>query len=137
MVDPDAQRVSKKQLDSGMLDDAEEELLHDYKGVRYLINDAYLTKQLDRRVNSPDKTIALIAAAQILRTNLNQLTDKQKQVIIGAMEGKSLREIAKEMNIHYTTVQEHLSIAKKKLAGLISNTKQMIQEGLEDAKDKD
>jgi DNA-directed RNA polymerase specialized sigma24 family protein len=127
MENQDALRFGKRQLfNSEDLKDLEGELLHDYKGTQYLINDRYFEKEKEKRHSSTDKEIALQAAAHLLRTNLEQLTDKQKRVIIGVMEGKSLRRISKEMKIHFTTVQEHLEIARRKLAGLINKTKEVI-----------
>jgi DNA-directed RNA polymerase specialized sigma24 family protein len=111
--------------------DFEQELLHDYEGNQYLINDAHYQRELQKRTSSFDKEISLNAAGQLLRSNLKQLTDKQKQVVIGVMENKTIREIAIEMNIYFTTAQEHLDTARKKLANLINTTKQTIKEELE------
>lgn len=123
MDDKDAYRIDH---DS---DDHEGDLLHDYTGVQYVVNDQYMERQIERRHNSVEKDIALNIAAQLLRSNLTQLTDRQKEVIIKTMEGKSLRAIAKEMKLNHNTVNEHLIAAREKLAGLINQTKGVLSNG--------
>lgn len=128
MVDKDAENVSKKQQFSHGNEDIEGELLHDYRGRRYLVNSDYVEKQKQLNAPSEEHEIELNIAHQLMESNLKQLTDKQKTVVIGRLEGKTLKKIADEMGIHYTTVQEHLQSAQKKLAKLINQTKNVITE---------
>jgi len=126
MENRDARKISKKQ--EKIFGDSKNELLHDYKGNRYLITNTFYEEQLRQRKNSPEKEIELIAAKQLMLSNLQQLTNKQKQVIIRTMEKKTLRQIGEEMGISHIAVNQHLQAARKKLAGLINKTKEILKE---------
>jgi RNA polymerase sigma-70 factor (family 1) len=62
-------------------------------------------------------------AIQIIHTAINKLSGKPKEVIkMELIEGKSLSEIASELNISYNTVQNHKSKAMQLLrAELLNN----------------
>lgn len=122
----DIRQVTKRQIEVQNL--SEDEIVHDYKGRRYLVNDDYIKDQLEQRRNSSDKEIALTAVRHLLHSNVKELTDRQKDVMIGIMKGKTLRKIAKDLNIHFSTVQEHVAIAKEKLERLINQTRSILKE---------
>lgn len=123
----DAMRVSKKQLEGGMFSHNTGELLRDYKGTSYLITDDYVQKQLEQRGVSNAHEMRLIAAKQILDTALDLLTDKQRQVFIGAYVNDTIRYTARVMGISTSTAQGHLKAARKKLADLINRTSDMLE----------
>lgn len=122
----DVRKVTRKQIDIERLD--ESEIVHDYEGKRYLVNDQYMDDQIVQRQNSPEKEIAIAAVRRLLHSDVKELTDRQKDVMIGIMEGKTLREIAEDLQLHFSTVQEHVAIAKKRLERLINQTKSILKE---------
>lgn len=130
MDSQDARKVTDEQIRVERF--SESEVVHDYTGQRYIINSDYVKQQLEQRTNSVDKEIALAAIRHLLHSDVQELTNRQKDVMIGIMEGKTFREIAIEMGIHYTTVQEHVSVAKEKLEKLINQTKGVISHGTDD-----
>ena len=127
MVDQDARKVTHSQIDSERL--AEDEVLHDYEGNRYSVNTDYVAKQLEQRQHSTEKEIALEAVKRLLHEDVNELSSRQKDVMIGLMQGKTVRRIAKDLDLHFTTVQEHIKVAKEKLEKLINQTKEVIING--------
>lgn len=131
MVDKDKLEFSGKEKLPEEFQHEEGELLHDYEGKRYLVNDDYLKRQKELRRNSRDKSIELKLAHNLLESNLRQLTKKQRDVMYYTMLKMSQSEIAKTMGISLNAVKQHLNLARKKLVKIITGTKQILKEGLD------
>jgi len=125
MADKDAYKVGRGSIPA----DLENELLHDHEGNQYVINDSYVREQLQQRVPSEGRELELQLAREMLNSNLRQLTERQKDVMYYTMVGKSQRDTAKLLGISQTAVSQHLSAARKKLAKLINQTKEVISHG--------
>ena len=115
---------------SDEFNDVDNELLHDDTGAQYLINDSFLKEQMERRTNSPDKEMDLQLARELLNSNLRQLTARQKDVLYYTMQNLTQYQIARKLHISTSAVQKHLGYARKKLARLITGTKEILKEGL-------
>ena len=136
MADKDAERISKKQqyhLED--YQDIDGELLHDSYGNRYLVNDDYVKRQRELRTPSTDKQIELDLAKELLASDLHRLTPQQKDVMYYTMQRFTQTEIAAKMNISVGSVKQHLGAARKKLAKIITGTKEILKEGLENGED--
>ena len=78
-------------------------------------------------VADPSTDVALQAERdedkERLHTALRKLTDKQRAVLLLYIEeGKSFRDIAKELGLNKDTVREHYFAAKKNLKKFLKNT---------------
>ena len=132
MAHKDAEKLNKHDVPTDM----QGELLRDDKGELWLVNDDYYKRTLDAHANSPDKEIELSLAKELLASDLHRLTPKQRDVMYFTMRRFTLDQIAHEMNLEVRTVRRHLEAAKKKLAKLITGTKEILKEGLENGEDE-
>jgi len=105
-------------------------LLRDSDGNKYMFSDEDYKEVLDSHTHSRSKQIELQIAKELLSSNLNRLTGRQREVMYYALLGYSLEGTAKEIGITSTTVQEHLERARKKLAKYITGTREILEEGL-------
>ena len=113
------------------LEEFDGEILHDGQGEAYEISDEYHKQQLERQSMSIDKEMELQLAKELLNSNLKRLTPKQRDVIYYTMLRYSQKEIAEKMKLSPETVKQHLYAAQKKLAKIITGTKQVLKEGLQ------
>jgi len=118
--------------------DEEDQLdrLRDTDGNQYEISEAYFKQAIKRLQPSADKEIELGLAKELLRSNLDRLTLKQKDVMYYTMMRWDQERIAAKMNISKRAVAQHLALATKKLARIITGTKEILKEGLKHGKDK-
>jgi len=107
------------------------DLLRDDKGNKYEVSDEDYYRMLERRKPSSSKEIELSLAKELLNSNLNRLTEKQKAVIYYSLFGYSIEAMAQELSISVQAVMGHLERARKKLAKYITGTKEILQEGLQ------
>lgn len=123
-----------KITDKEQFHDMDSEFVHDHEGNQYLPNSEYLKQELEKRQNSPDKEIALNVANRLLHSNLKQLSDKEKTIVIGRMQTppRTFRELGSELNMSHVAVQKQFKKAKEKLKNLINQTKEVITNGSND-----
>lgn len=100
--------------------------LRDEDGNFYEVSDQYYQNFLEQ---TSAYSVKLTAARHLLESNLDILTDRQKEVMIKTLGGETLRKIADDLGIDHTTVREHLHAAKKKIKQLIEQTEGVITNG--------
>ena len=128
MADKDARKIGRARVPL----DLEGELLHDRDGNQYVVNSDHVQDQLDQRAISDDKYLELQLARELLSSDLRQLTQRQKDVLYFTMQGLTEQEIGDKLGIAQQVVAKHLERARRKLAGLINQTKEVLQEETED-----
>jgi len=110
-----AKKVNENQIKE-IYPDLVSELLHDQKGAAWLVSEQYLK---ERAKPTEAHRLRILAAKSLIENGFVDLTARQKQVILLAVEDLNEHDIAKFLNLSQPTVHEYLVAARKKLRKLI------------------
>lgn len=89
-------------------------------------NSQYMLDRIQTALRIAVEQHQMMRRKQMLQSKLALLTTREKEVMQGVIEGKSSKEIARELNISVKTVDVHRASVKEKLG--MPNTATLVRE---------